>query len=338
MKICQIMAGQGIGGLEKHTIELTNLLQRKGVDVTVIAHPEFGIHLENVKFIPLDLTKSRNNIFVLYKLYKILKKENFDIVHAQANKATSMITKLKPFIKSKIVATLHNIKSNLKPFQKVDYVITVSNKIGLKLDFTNKVTIYNGINFDNNHLEIDLYNKYNIQDGKFIICSIARFTKVKRFDILLNAIKDLDIHLVLVGGGKEEESLKQLAQKLVIEEKITFTGMLNNEEAKKIMAASKLFVMTSDNEGFPYTFVESMFCRTPFLSTPVSDVSEFIGEKYTIPFSNFRETSEKIEYIKNNYQEVLNDFEIIFDKFKQQFTLDNMVDETISVYKKIKEK
>lgn len=335
MKICQIMAGRGNGGLEKHTMELSNLLKEKGIDVTVIAHPEFGMQLKNVKFIPLDLTKSRNNIFVLFKLYKILKKEKFDIIHTQANKATSMVVKLRPFLTSKIVATLHNIKSSLNLFKKVDYVITVSNKIGLKLNIKNKITIYNGINFDNSDLEMDLYNKFNIKNNKFIICSIARFTKVKRFDILLKSIKNLDIHLVLVGSGKEEGALHKLAKELEIEEKITFTGVLSNEEAKKVLASSKLFVMTSDNEGFPYTFVESMFCRTPFLSTPVSDVSEFIGEKYTIPFSDVRETSKRIEYIKNNYQEVLNDFKIIFDKFEKQFTLDNMVNETITIYKNV---
>ena len=107
MKICQVLAGIEDGGLEKHTIELSKQLVNRGFDVTVIAHKDFESFFGNINFIPLDLSKSRNNFFILFKLFKILKKGNFDIIHTQANKATSMVVKLKPFIDSKIIATLH---------------------------------------------------------------------------------------------------------------------------------------------------------------------------------------------------------------------------------------
>ena len=336
MKICQIMAGTGMGGLEKHTFELSNTLVKKGHHVSVIAHSEFENEFDSkINFIPLDLTNSRNNIFLLYKVYKILKTNNFDIVHSQANKAASIVAKIKPFIKTKFIATLHNIKSKLNSFEKMDHVITVSNKIGEKLKTTNKTTIYNGIHPSKPEL-INLYEKFNIDKNKFIICSVARFTKVKRLDILLNAIKNIEnIHLVLVGAGKEEKYLKDLAKDLNIESKVTFTGALDNKDAKRIISSSDLFVMTSDNEGFPYTFVESMFCKTPFLSTPVSDVKEFIGDLYIIPFNSISKCEEKINYIKNNYDEVKDDFKIVFEKSQQKLTVENMVNETEEVYFKI---
>lgn len=336
MKICEIMAGTGMGGLEKHTFELSNTLAKKGYHVSVIAHPEFENKFDSkINFIPLDLTKSRNNIFLLYRVYKILKANNFDIVHSQANKATSIITKIKPFIKTKFVATLHNIKSKLNSFEKMDYVITVSNKIGEDLKTKNKITIYNGIHLSKPEL-INLYEKFNIDKNKFIICSVARFTKVKRFDILLNAIKDIEnIHLILVGSGKEDNYLKNLSKDLKIDSKVTFTGVLDNSKAKEIISSSSLFVMTSDNEGFPYTFVESMFCNTPFLSTPVSDVKDFIGNKYIIPFNSISKCEEKINYAKDNYDEVKDDFKIVFEKSQKRLTVENMVNETEKLYSKI---
>ena len=63
MKICQVLAGNEDGGLEKHTIELSKQLVNRGFDVTVIAHEDFKESFENIKFIPLDLSKSRNNFF-----------------------------------------------------------------------------------------------------------------------------------------------------------------------------------------------------------------------------------------------------------------------------------
>ena len=95
MKVCQILAGTGKGGLEKHTIELSNLLNTKEIDVTVIGHQSFQDEFQNINFIPLDMTKSRHNLLFLYKLLKILRKEKFDIIHTQANKATNIIVKLK---------------------------------------------------------------------------------------------------------------------------------------------------------------------------------------------------------------------------------------------------
>jgi glycosyltransferase involved in cell wall biosynthesis len=331
------MAGNEDGGLEKHTIELSNQLKEAGIDTYVIAHPDFSKYFKNVNFIGLDLAKGRNNIFILYKLYKILKKEKFDIIHTQANKATDMVIKLKSFLDSKIVSTLHNYKNNLKAFKQADYVITVSDSIGKNLHITNKKTIYNGVLFDEEKdLQIDLHNIYNIPKDKFIICSVARLTKVKRFDLLLKALSQThNVHLILVGSGTEEKTLKELSIKLDISNKITFTGNLKNQKVQNIIASSKLFVMTSDNEGFPYTFVETMFCETPFLSTPVSDLEKIIGKKYIIPFGNVETIIEKINYIQKNYNDVLQDYEKIFEFSKKKFTLQNMVQETINTYKEV---
>ena len=336
MRICQVLAGNEDGGLEKHTIELSKQLVKKGFNVTVIAHKDFKKFFENINFIPLNLSKSRNNFFILFKLLKILKKEKFDIIHTQANKATSMVIKLKPFINSKIVSTLHNYKNNLSSFEKSDFVITVSDYIGKNLKTKNKVVIYNGIEFNSNeNLKIDLYNKYNIEKNKFIICSVARLTKVKRFELILMAIKNLDLHLILVGSGEEENNLKKEVEKLNIKNKITFTGNVVNTDVKKIVASSSLFVMSSDNEGFPYTFVETMFCKTPFISTPVSDMPKLLGNKYIVPFSNANELSTKIEYVKNNYVKVLKEFQEKFNYAEKKFTIENMVNETIDIYNKV---
>lgn len=337
MKVCQILAGSGVGGLEKHTIELSHELQKAGIDVTVIAHKDFANNLKNIRFIPLDLTKGRNNILILFKLYKILKNEQFDIIHTQANKATAMVVKLKPFLKSKIVSTIHNVKSNVFQFKKSDYVITVSDKIGEQLDIKNKKTIYNGIKlFDHNEYKINLHNKYNINKGDFIICSVARFAKVKRFDILLKALQSLqNVHLILVGSGKEKEFLKNLAIDLGIEKKVTFTGFLNIDSVRKIMASSDLFVLTSDHEGFGYTYIESLFANLPVVSTDVADIKNTIGAFNIIPFNDPISLANKIEYFKNNYEEVLENFSDIFSTAKKKFVIDNMLSETLSVYKKL---
>lgn len=334
MRICQVLAGNEDGGLEKHTIELSKQLVNRGFDVTVIAHKDFESFFGNINFIPLDLSKSRNNFFILFKLYKILKKGNFDIIHTQANKATSMVTKIKSFINAKIISTLHSYKRNLSPFEKSDFVITVSNKVAEKIKNKNIKTIYNGIEFYNVD-NSEILQKYKIPQNKFLICSVGRLCDVKRFDLLIKSIKDLDVFCILVGDGENKDSLINLAKKENVEEKILFTGNIDNMDVKKILAISNLFIITSDREGFPYVFIESLLCKTPVISTNVSDIKDIIGNNYIVPFNDCNKFNEKINYIKNNYDEVLKDFQEKFEYAQNKFTIENMVNETIEVYKKV---
>lgn len=338
MKICQVLAGNEDGGLEKHTIELSKKLVEKGFDISVIAHKDFETSFENVNFIPLDLSKGRNNLFILYKLYKILRKEKFDIVHTQANKATAMVIKIKSIIDAKIVSTLHSYKKNLSAFEKSDFVITVSNKIGLKIKNKNKVTIYNGIKFNEIEKNDGIFQKYNIPSNKFLITSVGRLCDVKRFDLLIKSIKNLDVFCILVGDGENKNSLIELAKKEKIQEKILFTGNILNEDVKKILSISNLFIITSDREGFPYVFIESLLCKTPVISTDVSDIKDMIGEKYIVPFDKYDKLNEKINYIKDNYGEVVDNFQKTFQFAQDKFTVENMVNETIEVYKRVYDK
>jgi len=334
MKIVQILGGAEDGGLEKHVIELAKELKKSNLDISVIAHKKFKNEFTNVNFIELDLSKGRNNPIILYKLYKILKKENFDIIHTQANKATDMAIKLKPFLKSKIISTLHSYKKNIKSFEKADFVITVSNKIGKKIKNKNKITIYNGIKKEEIK-QINLYEKYDIKKDKFIICAVGRLVEVKKFDVLLKSIKNTDIHIILIGDGVKKKDLIDLSKKLKIKNQVTFTGEITNNETKEIIQASHLSVITSQREGFSYFFAESLVLNTPLISTDVADIKKFIGAKYIVPFSNPKEISEIINYVKINYKKIVVDFKENIFNLKKEFLIDSMIKKTIKIYNEV---
>jgi glycosyltransferase involved in cell wall biosynthesis len=335
LNIALVLGGAEDGGLEKHVIELASELKNRHIDVSVIAHKKFKQDFSTVNFIPLDLSKGRNNPIILFKLYSILKKGKFDIIHTQANKATDMVIKLKPFLNSKIISTLHSYKKNIKSYEKADFVITVSDKIGEKLKNPNKITIYNGIKQEEIEA-IDLHEKFNIPKDKFIICSVGRLVEVKRFDVLIKSIALLDdVHLVLVGDGPKKEELEKLVEKLNIEKDVTFTGMLNTKETKEMIKSSHLAVITSQREGFSYFFAESLVLNTPLISTDVADIQKFITNKYMIPFGKYKQLSIKIEYIRSNYAIILDDFKSSFKSANDEFTISKMISKTISCYRRI---
>ncbi len=335
MRVCQVLAGNEDGGLEKHTIELSYELQKQGLDVTVVAHQKFADDFTTIHFIPLDLTKGRNNLIILFQLYKIFKEENFDIIHTQANKATAMVIKLKPFLRSKIVSTLHNYKKNLKAFVKSDAVITVSDRIGEKLNISNKTTVYNGVKIENNKA-VNLYEKFNIPKDKFIICSVGRLVEAKGFDLLIESMQYVNpnIYLLLIGDGSEERKLEILAQKLNVKNRINFVGNIENGLTKSIIKSSNLLVISSRREGFSYVFAESLRLDTPIISTDVADIKKFITKKYIAVFDP-KFFAEKINDFKSNYNQNIVEYQEIFDRAKNTFTIENMAEQTIDVYKEI---
>lgn len=336
MRICQVLAGNEDGGLEKHTIELSKKLKEMGIDITVIAHKDFADDFKGINFIPLDLSKGRKNIFVLLKLYKILKNGNFDIVHSQANKATSMVFKVKPFLKSiKFIATLHSFKKNLKAFEKMDYVITVSNKISQNLKNKNKKTIYNGIKYELLKDVDSIYEKYSIPKNKFLVCSVGRLCDVKRFDILIKSLKNLDVFCILVGDGENKEDLIKLSKDENVYNKILFTGNIDNSDVKRVLSISNLTVITSEKEGFSYVFAESLLYKTPLISTDVADIKDIVGEEFIFPHNNENELSDKISSLKVNYENLLSNYKEKFEFAEKKFTIENMIDETIEVYKEV---
>lgn len=336
MKVCQILAGNEDGGLEKHTIELSKGLNLKDIDVTVIAHKDFEKYFKEVKFIPLDLSKGRSNVIILYKLFKILKDGNFDIIHTQANKATAMISKISSFLNAKVVSTLHSYKRNIKAFEKSDFVITVSNRIANNLKNKNQQTIYNGINskelIDN---KSDFFDKYKIPKDKFLVTSIGRLCDVKSVDTLIESLVDLDIFCIVIGEGENKKALEDLSKKLDVEEKIVFTGNIENNDVKNIINLSNLTVITSEKEGFSYVFAESLIYNTPVISTDVADIKDIIGEEHIFTYKDSKELAKKINYIKENYELYLNKYEKNFIYAHDNFLFDRMIDKTINIYKEV---
>ena len=80
-------------------------------------------------------------------------------------------------------------------------MITVSNKVAEKIENKNIKTIYNGIEFYNVD-NSEILQKYKIPQNKFLICSVGRLCDVKRFDLLIKSIKDLDVFVFLLEMGK----------------------------------------------------------------------------------------------------------------------------------------
>jgi len=83
--------------------------------------------------------------------------------------------------------------------------------------------------------------------GKTVLGFLGSFYRYEGLHLLVAALpkiieKNDKIHLLLVGGGPEEDNLKQQIQQLSLEEYVTFTGRVPHQEINRYYSLIDLFV------------------------------------------------------------------------------------------------
>ncbi len=91
----------------------------------------------------------------------------------------------------------------------------------------------------------------------------------KGLDILLQAMKKVDGHLVVAGRGTEDPSLKHLAGDLGVQDKVMFCGEVTAARRRVLLNAADIFVLPSIDrcETFGIGQLEAMACGKPVIST-----------------------------------------------------------------------
>lgn len=211
------------------------------------------------------------------KLYKIIKKEKYDIVHVHGSSAmmflqliTAKIAGVKIRIAhSRNTSSDHNFLNILcKPFFAKSYTkaFACGKEAGEWLFGKKKeVTIIpNGK--DCNMFEFkqgirDEYRKkYNLVDKK-VIGHIGNFNYQKNHEFLIEVFNELckidkNYYLVLAGKGTLEEEIHRKVEELGIEDKVLFLGQIAIEEVSNWLNAMDIMVFPSRYEGFPNVLIE----------------------------------------------------------------------------------
>jgi glycosyltransferase involved in cell wall biosynthesis len=113
-----------------------------------------------------------------------------------------------------------------------------------------------------------------------VLVAIGRMVKVKGYDRLLTAASRLrqmsfDFQLHFIGGGEDEEVLKQLAESLLLDN-VMFHGYQDNPYP--YLANADLYVCSSYAEGFSSTVTESLILETPVMTTDCAGMRDLLGE------------------------------------------------------------
>jgi glycosyltransferase involved in cell wall biosynthesis len=113
------------------------------------------------------------------------------------------------------------------------------------------------------------------------IVMVARFAPQKNQQQLLSALADIELpfKLSFVGDGPTRQAAEQLASDLGLTSRVEFLGVRRDTE--QILAASELFVLATNWEGFPITILEAMRAGLPVIATDVDGVREAVIDGQT---------------------------------------------------------
>lgn len=333
MIICLIMGGNEEGGLESHFVQVSNALGEHH-EVHVIVHEKYTKRFNNVVVHPVLFTRSRRNLVLLYSVLRLLREISPDIVHAQANKAVSVIATLKPFLpkRMKLVATLHSLKRNLVAYEKYDWVIGVSNSVLKNLKNPNKSFIYNGVSLAESRLQQRRYllDEFGLSENTKLVVSIGRLVEVKRFDILIDAFQGINnACLLIVGDGQERHKL-ELQIKELGQDNIKLLG--HRQDNIEILSAADLCVISSEREGFSYVMAESLLSGTPVISTDVADMKSILPQGAVVKVNDIEGLNQQLVYIVDNYEVFHDSFQSTFHWAQDNFSFKKMRDSIEQVY------
>jgi len=116
------------------------------------------------------------------------------------------------------------------------------------------------------------------------LLSVGRVVYQKGLDLAMRALAqliDLDWEWHIAGDGSQIETLKSLAHKLGIEDRVKFLGWQSREELSKCYHRANLFLFPSRHEGMPNAVLEAMSSGLPVIATRIAGNEELVLDGVT---------------------------------------------------------
>ncbi len=118
-----------------------------------------------------------------------------------------------------------------------------------------------------------LLKRYNLTEQQPIILTVARLEsseQYKGYDHILQALPEIrrqipQVHYILVGKGSDRARIEQLITKLNLQDCVTLTGLVPDEEMCDHYNLCDVFAMPSKGEGFGIVYLEALACGKPTL-------------------------------------------------------------------------
>ncbi|QTL99718.1 glycosyltransferase [Iocasia frigidifontis] len=378
-KILHIITRLANGGADENTLYTINCLGNKKYDIDLMIGKENnsgmmenlnlreGIRLYKIDSLVRDISPL-NEIKAVWQMYKIIKKNKYDIVHTHIAKAGVLgriAAKMAgvPIIIHGIHGitfpdTIHPLKKflfkNIERFCAIftDHFITVGEDMKKKYleagigEEDRYTTVYSGMELSR-FLNVSEYTlerlkqikeELGIDSDDFIIGNVSKIQKRKGYIYYLNVARNIlskydKIKFLIVGSGPYEEEIKKQVSDMGLSKNVIFTGYRTDVE--NMFAIMDIKVLTSLWEGLPRVLVQAAATGKPIVSFDVDGAWEIVEEGkngFIVPLKDTDAMIEKIIGLinDNKLREKMGSYSRT--KVNNKWTVENMVKEIDMIY------
>ncbi len=364
IKLLHLISRLDIGGAERQLLSLVSCLDKEKYDICVgyfegegELKKEFqkaGVKTKKFKLMGLW------DISICWRLYQDMRANRYDIVHTHGFKADlcgAILGKLNAV--PLIISTIHNQEQYLKnPIIRLleewiispidDTIIVVSEGVKRFLIDTTGIPegkikkVCYGINPGD--IKIDKYKdirgEFGIDKDAILIGCIGRLVEQKGHRYFIQAAEKViernpKAKFFIIGRGKQEKHLKNLAKSFNLDSSVIFTGF--REDAYSIIDKLNLIVMPSLWEGLGLVLLEAMALGKPIVATDVGGIPEVVENKKTgilVPAKDPNALVEAINDLLEDCSVAARMGEMGLVSVKERFSSVKMVKKTEFIYNK----
>lgn len=161
----------------------------------------------------------------------------------------------------------------------------------------------------------ELISELSIPANSKILVSMSRIVPRKGFDIAIKSLAGLDddVHLVVIGKGRDLKRLEGLTEKLGLQSRVHFLGSVTHKKLISVFHGSDIFLMlcrdrwgSLEAEGFGIVFLEAQACGLPVIVGRSGGSSESLLDKKT----GFLVDPESLVEIREKINLILQDEEL----------------------------
>lgn len=309
------------GGAEVHLHETYSRVARMGHDVTLFCSSYDGAKpTEENNGIKIIREGGRFffNYVVMKKYFSTFKDQHFDLIVDDVNKIPFFTP---AYVKEPILGEIHHLlgtsvfKETIAPLASYVYLAEqASLPMYRKIHFmvhspsTHAELLAKGFSQEKTHLvhygvNHSVFKKLPVEKSSTpLIGALGRLKKYKSFDHLIEAFvivkKEFpEAKLVIVGDGDDKPRLMELSRTLGLNDSITFTGFVSEEEKVLWLNMIHVAVNTSSKEGWGLTATEANACGTTTVSSNVQGLRDAVIDEETgllYDYGNREKLAEKI--------------------------------------------
>ena len=131
---------------------------------------------------------------------------------------------------------------------------------------------------------IAVRDQYGFHPDDILLVTVGRLIARKAIDQLIAMIasmKAANTHLLVLGTGPQEQSLRAQAKQLNVGDRVHFLGYVDETEKFRLLRMADIYVSTSQHEGFGLVFLEAMACGLPVVCYDHGGQTDFLESGVT---------------------------------------------------------